>query len=164
MCRITRGQGPGRNKTLQPSISYLVVSGRVTNIQEDNYREFPVAHQWHSRMKPEQCSVPNHPWPRTEKKQTIAAIDLFPCGLWESQQDPGRQLSRVSCGPSMATPNERSTNETRAMPCAETPVAKDPKLQPSISLLVVSGTPTMGGKDGTHPAKRPQLSGERDHW
>ena len=32
---------------------------------------------------------------------------------------------------------EESTNETEAMQCAETPVAKDQKLQPSISLLVV---------------------------
>ena len=75
--------------------------------------------------------MPNHPWPRTEKKQkTIAAIDLFPCGFWESHQEPGRQLSRVSCGPTVATPNVK-----RTMHCAETPVGKDQKLQPSISCL-----------------------------
>ena len=40
--------------------------------------------------------------------------------------------ARVSCRASLATPNE-----SRTMQCDETPVDKDQKLQPSISLLVV---------------------------
>ena len=145
------------------SISALVVAGRVSKNLADNSREVPVAHQWQHLMKPLECNcnivVANHPWPRTEEKTKVAAINLFPCGLWESPLDTGRQVTGVSCGASVATPNE-----TRTMQCAETPVAKDQKLQPSISLLVVSGAPAMGRKHGIHPARRPQLSGEREHW
>ena len=76
------------------------------------------------------CRITRGQGPRRDTK--IAAIDLFPCGLWESHQEPGRQLSRVSCGPTVATPNVK-----RTMQCAEPPVAQGPKMQPSISLLVV---------------------------
>ena len=118
------------------SISVRVVAGRVSKTLADNSREVPVAHEWQHLMKPVECNcnivVANHPWPRTEEKTKVAAINLFPCGLWKSQLDTGRQVTKVSCGASVATPNE-----TRTMQCAETPVAKDQKLQPSISLLVV---------------------------
>ena len=85
------------------SISALVVAGRVSKNLADNSREVPVAHQWQHLMKPLECNcnivVANHPWPRTEEKTKVAAINLFPCGLWESQLDTGRQVTGVSCGP-----------------------------------------------------------------
>jgi hypothetical protein len=103
-----------KDQKLQPSISLLVVFEKVNEILADNYREFPVVNQWQSLRKPVWCNVPNHPWPRPRRNTKIAAIDLFPCGLWESPQNPGNQLSRVSCGP-VETPIEESTHETKAM-------------------------------------------------
>ena len=109
MCRMPVAKDKKEAQKLQPSISFLVVSGRAPKNQANNYREFPVAHQWKhqlkkAQMKPRQCNVPKNPWPRAKH------------------------------------------------------------LQPSISLLVASGTPTVCRKRGIHAAKRPQLSGERDRW
>ena len=72
MCRITRGHAHEETQKLQPSISFLVVSGRAPKNQADNYREFPVARQWkhqlkRARTKPMQCNVPKNPWPRAKK-------------------------------------------------------------------------------------------------
>ena len=49
--------------------SLALVTGRARKNQSNNYREFPVAHQWkhqlkRARMKPRQCNVPKSPWPR----------------------------------------------------------------------------------------------------
>ena len=68
---------------MQPSISFLVVSGRARKNQANNYVEFPVAHQWkhqlkRARMKPRQCHVPKN----RGQGPKISAIDLVACGLW----------------------------------------------------------------------------------
>ena len=68
MCRITRGHAHEETQKLQPSISFLVVSGRARKTQATNYREFPVAQWKHqlkkAHMKPRQCNEPKNPWPR----------------------------------------------------------------------------------------------------
>ena len=71
MCRITRGHAHEETLKLQPSISFLVVSGRAPKNQANSHREFPVAHPWkhqlkRARTKPRQCSEPKNPWPRAK--------------------------------------------------------------------------------------------------
>ena len=93
------------------------------------------------------CRITRGQGPRRNTK--IAAIDLFPCGLWESPQEPGKQLSRVSCGPSMETPIEESANETKAMQCAEKPWPR-PKLS-AIDLVACGLWHPNGVQETRHP-------------
>ena len=58
---------------------WLWCSGSISKkLLADNYREFPVAHQWHHLMRLGQCKVPNHQWPGTKKKQKLQpSISFF---------------------------------------------------------------------------------------
>ena len=130
-----------------PSTSFLVVSGIVNRS--------PSLWSQGESVRPWQTILESFLWPVSATLNETSRMQLQHCGgespvakdggknkscshqplsLWSLGEllDAGRQVTKVSCGASVATPNE-----TRTMQCAETPVAKDQKLQPSISLLVV---------------------------
>ena len=74
---------PTKKQKLQPSISFLVVSGGAPKNQANNNREFPVPHQWknqlkRARKKPRQSNEPKN----RGQGPNISAIDLVACGLW----------------------------------------------------------------------------------
>ena len=155
-------QWPGTKKKqkLRPSISFLVVSRRIKKILADNYREFPVAHQWHHPLKEDHVfNVPRHPWPRTEKKQklqpSISVLVVFG-RINKITADNYREFPVAHQWQHLIKPGQCNVPKH---PWPRTKNCSHRSLCP-----VVSGTATMDRKRGIHPAKRPQLSGEREHW
>ena len=133
---------------LQPSISVLVVFGRINKITADNYREFPVAHQWQHLIKPGQCNVPKHPWPRTKNcsHRSLCLWSLAPqpwAGNAASIQPSVHScLGNASIGNFRTNGACNTCNRSRnhTVPNHQRPRSeRKQKLQPSIFFLVVSG-------------------------
>ena len=146
MCRKTRGHGPNI------SVIDLVACGlwHPNGVRETRHpRSQASPAVWGTRplvipaimgqatlaagAEVAMCRITNCQGPRGNKHRCHGplswwslglSMDLCPCGRWESQKDPGRQFSRVSCGPSVATPSE--TSIVQLQHCgAESPVARD---------------------------------------
>ena len=98
-----------------PSTSFLVVSG-IVNRSPSLWSQGESVRPWQtilesflwpvsatlnetSRMQLQHCGGESPVAKDRGKKTKVAAINLFPCGLWESQLDTGRQVTGVSCGP-----------------------------------------------------------------